>query len=110
MVWSAPTPRSSPNSQAVANLDQESVQYIVEEHRAEVKRACWARQAAPGGASATVQAQLVVADSGRVVRVTTEGTNPSVSACVEQQTSGWVFPRSPEGATVNVSFEFVRNQ
>ena len=108
--WSDSIPRSAQNSQAVGSLDEENVRRIVEEHRMEVKRACWGRQAATSKSAATVQAQLVVdAASGRVVRVTTEGTNPSVNACVEQQASAWVFPRSREGATVNVPFMFVRN-
>jgi hypothetical protein len=104
-------PRRSQNAQTVENLDQKSVQRVVEEHGKEVKLACWEPMTAKGESSATVRAQLVIdAASGRVVRVTTEGTNPSINSCVEQQASGWVFPRSREGATINIPFTFVRNQ
>lgn len=98
-----PAPRPSDNSQSVGEFDRQGVRRVVDQHRAEVNDVCWGRQAATVASSPTVHAQLVVDAAGRVVRVTAEGTNPSVNACVEQQASSWVFPPAQRAAKFGVT-------
>lgn len=88
-------------------LDSSSVERVVRERQASVKRTCWERSGTQKS-SANVTVAVTVAPNGSVSNANATGDDPVVAKCIENQVRGWSFPAPGSTTTVNVPFHFVR--
>ncbi len=88
-------------------LSEESIQRVVQQRSAGVKRTCWER----GGATESnvnVRVKLNIAATGNVQSATSEGNDPIVNKCIENSVRGWQFPVSSGSTQVEIPFHFLR--
>lgn len=88
-------------------LDSSSVERVVRERQASVKRTCWERSGTQKS-SANVTVAVTVAPNGSVSNANATGDDPVVAKCIENQVRTWSFPAPGSTTTVNVPFHFVR--
>jgi hypothetical protein len=96
-------------------LDPTSIQRVVSRHAGSLRRACWQpaleSRAPDAPKSARVSAQLVIAPNGSVSSVNTQSAErdsyPDLPLCVAREMKRWKFPRSLEGATIQLPLVFV---
>lgn len=97
----------SPAGGSGGGLDQGSVERVVAMHRTGVKRTCWER----GGSdrsSVNVMVTANVAPNGKVSSTSSNGDDPVVAKCIENQVRTWQFPAPGSSTAVNIPFKFVR--
>jgi eukaryotic-like serine/threonine-protein kinase len=88
-------------------FDQGAIERVVNSRKAGVKRTCLERSANTAG-STKVTATLTIAPNGSVQNVTSQGDNPVVARCIEQQLRSWSFPPPGETKTVQIPFVFIK--
>jgi hypothetical protein len=88
-------------------FDQAAIERVVSSRKAGVKRTCLERSNSTAS-STKVTATLTIAPSGAVQSVSTQGDDPSVGKCIENQLRNWSFPAPGEAKTVQIPFVFVR--
>jgi predicted Zn finger-like uncharacterized protein len=88
-------------------LSEESIQKVVQQRSAGVKRTCWERG---GGteSNVNVRVHLTIAATGNVQNASAEGNDPIVSKCIENSVRNWSFPPSSGPTTVDIPFHFLR--
>jgi predicted Zn finger-like uncharacterized protein len=98
---------SGPGGGAQSALSEESIQRVVQQRSAGVKRTCWERG---GGteSNVNVRVHLVIAATGNVQNSSAEGNDPIVSKCIESSVQKWQFPVSSGSTTVDIPFHFLR--
>lgn len=89
-------------------LDSASVQRVVRDRQAGVKRSCWERGGNDQKSSANVTVAVNVAANGTVSGASASGDDPVVAKCIEGQVRSWTFPAPGSPTTVNIPFHFVR--
>jgi hypothetical protein len=93
---------------AGGGLDQAGVERVVAGHRAGVKRTCWERGGGDTKSSVNVMVTANVAPNGTVASTSSNGDDPVVSKCIENQVKSWTFPAPGTPTTINIPFKFVR--
>lgn len=89
-------------------LDAASVQRVVRDRQAGVKRTCWERGGSDQKSSANVNVSVNVAPNGSVSSASATGDDPVVAKCIENQVKTWSFPAPGSQTTINIPFHFVR--
>jgi hypothetical protein len=95
-------------SQAEAQIDADSVRYVVKSHLAQV-RACYSRafkDSSPGG---RVDLAFAIDRNGRATRVRTDANttdSEALSRCLEERVKEWQFPR-PVGGEIELVYPFI---
>jgi hypothetical protein len=95
-------------SQAEAQIDADSVRYVVKSHLSQV-RSCYSRafkDSSPGG---RVDLAFAIDRNGRAVRVRTDANttdSESLSRCLEERVKEWQFPR-PVGGEIELVYPFI---
>jgi hypothetical protein len=89
-------------------LDQNGVERVVSAHRAGVKRTCWERGGADQKSSVNVTVTATVAPNGTVQSASSNGDDPVVGKCIENQVRTWTFPAPGSQTQINIPFKFVR--
>lgn len=101
-------PNSGPGAGSGGGLDQAGVERVVAVHRNGVKRTCWERGGADQKSSVNVTVTANVAPNGTVASTSSNGDDPVVAKCIENQVKGWTFPAPGSSTTINIPFKFVR--
>jgi len=95
-------------SQAEAQIDADSVRYVVKSHLSQVK-SCYSRafkESSPGG---RVDLAFAIDRNGRAVRVRTDANTTDsepLSRCLEERVKEWQFPR-PVGGEIELVYPFI---
>lgn len=90
-------------------FDQAAVERVVANHRAGVKRTCWERNSGPDQkSSVNVTVNATVAPNGTVSSASSNGDDPIVAKCIENQVRTWTFPAPGESKQIALPFKFVR--
>ncbi|AKV03451.1 Signal recognition particle receptor protein FtsY [Labilithrix luteola] len=97
-----------PGSGSGGGLDSASVQRVVRERQAGVKRSCWERGGGDQKSSANVTVTANVAANGTVSSASSSGDDPVIGKCIENQVRTWTFPAPGSPTTVAIPFHFVR--
>jgi len=87
-----------------AHLDQATLMAVMGPKRLLTGRAC-ASHLQPGKTE-RIEAQLVIEPDGHVSKVTTEGKNEALRACLDKQIKSWLFPTAGKVTTVRIPFLF----
>lgn len=97
-----------PGSGSGAGLDSASVQRVVRDRQAGVKRSCWERGGGEQKSSANITVTANVAANGTVSSASSTGDDPVIGKCIENQVRTWTFPAPGSPTTVAIPFHFVR--
>ncbi len=112
LLGSANGPATTPNSYAGpgagGGLDSTTIQRVVHDRAAGVRRTCWERGGGDQKSSANVQVSVTVAPSGSVQSATATGDDPVIGKCIENAVKTWTFPAPGNTTTINIPFHFVR--
>lgn len=96
-----------PSPSGGGTFDQAAIERVVNTRKAGVKRTCLERSGNSAG-STKVTASITIAPNGSVQNVTSQGDNPVVARCIEQQLRTWSFPPPGETKTVQIPFVFIK--
>ena len=96
-----------PGPSTAGTFDQAAIERVVNTRKTGVKRMCLERSSSTAS-STKVTATITIAPTGSVQSVASQGDDPVVAKCIEQQLKNWTFPPPGEVKQVQIPFVFVR--
>jgi predicted Zn finger-like uncharacterized protein len=90
------------------SFDQRSIETVVNQRKAGVKRTCLDKGGNSTSQSTKITATLTIAPNGSVQNVSAAGDDPVAARCIENQLRNWSFPAPGEVKVVQIPFVFVR--